>query len=74
MLVKTYQLPSNSLCLEKCKEDNTCNWYSYAEELKSCILLEDCKKFDEKEPKFESGQKECPLSFSVGKHFKKFFN
>ena len=71
-VVKSFQSPSPAVCLEKCKNNKLCNWYSYAEEFKLCMLLEDCRNLDENQPKFESGQKDCPLPFPAGENFKIF--
>ena len=70
--MKSFQSPSPAVCLEKCKNNKLCNWYSYAEEFKLCMLLEDCRNLDENQPKFESGQKDCPLPFPAGENFKIF--
>ena len=56
--MKVLQSQSFSACLNKCKSDELCNWYSYNEENKLCVLLEDCE-LDENQIGFESGQAEC---------------
>ena len=61
--------PTNTTaCLKACKSNKLCNFYSYNEELKLCILFGDCPYLDESQNGYVSGQSECPLPSANGKH------
>ena len=50
---------SEANCLEICKSENTCQWYTYFTEFQYCLTFDDCS-LDESEPNAISGQKNCP--------------
>ena len=58
-------------CLELCKNEILCTWFSYNSIGKYCDLFESCPEIDEESP-FISGQKECPYGESLYCLFKIF--
>ena len=33
-------------CLQFCKDDFQCNWWTYSQEFGTCFLFRDCQEFD----------------------------
>ena len=60
-------------CLELCKNEILCTWFSYNSIGKYCDLFESCPEIDE-ETLFISGQKECPYGESLYCLFKEIFH
>ena len=55
-------LPDEEACLDKCKADANCEWYSYNKNTGACTLLRDCPFLDLTCTECSSGQRDCPLN------------
>jgi len=55
-------VPSETLCLQLCKESKRCRWITYHNEESFCLLFEDCQTLDDSEPdKYVSSERRCEL-------------
>ena len=62
-IVGTLITPGAAECLEKCQENESCQWYTYFVPEETCILTSDCDILDETCPTEEClyGGKQCSM-------------
>ena len=54
-----YGKPNKDQCLEACKNEDSCGWFSFNKEKRFCLLFQSCPTIDENETHFLTGQLDC---------------
>ena len=53
-------------CLESCKENSQCRWFTFLTDVKSCSLMSDCDIYDDTCQNCISGESNCEASPPIG--------
>ena len=59
-IIESYVIPKYDECLNLCKGEVTCQWFSYDLRQRICILLYTCPELNENFKDYLSGQVDCP--------------
>ena len=69
-IIESYVIPKYDDCLNLCKGEVTCQWFSYDLTQRICILLYTCPELNENFKDYLSGEVDCPNQAGKYQNFK----